>query len=503
MSIYLGKREVRLMSLGAGHTSGDIVAWVPDAEVMFSGDLIEYHSACYCGDAHLREWPTTLNEIRAFNPKAIAPGRGDALKGLATARDAIAMTRDFVTTLYGAAEASVAKGRSLKESMAATREVMDPKFQRLCHLRALPAVQRLARVRRGFRDRRSRDLDRQARPGNVGRPARRRMTMNINTSPDTIVRSSAQITPGYMSGFGNSFETEALPGALPVGRNSPQRCAYGLYAEQLSGSPFTAPRGTNERSWLYRIRPSVKHSGRFAKVDAGLWRTAPCHEYELPIAQLRWDPAPIPKDDKTFLQGVQTMTTAGDANTQAGMAAHVYLITKSMVDQHFYNADGEMMFVAQQGNLRLVTEFGRIDIEPGEIAVIPRGVKFRVEIPEWPGARLSLRELRRRLHAAGARPDRRQLPRQFARLPHAGRRVRRQGHADRAVREMGRLAVQDHAAAFADRRGGLARQLRALQIRSAHVLAGRRHRLRPSRSLDFHGADLAVGDRRAPRISTS
>ena len=102
------------------------------------------------------------------------------------------------------------------------------------------------------------------------------------------------------------------------------------------------------------------------------------------VEQLRWDPAPIPKEDMTFLQGVQTMTTAGDANTQAGMAAHVYLITKSMVDQHFYNADGEMMFVAQQGNLRLVTEFGRIDIEPGEIAVIPRGVKFRVEIPSGP-----------------------------------------------------------------------------------------------------------------------
>jgi homogentisate 1,2-dioxygenase len=208
--------------------------------------------------------------------------------------------------------------------------------------------------------------------------------MNINTSPDTISRSSVQITPGYMSGFGNSFETEALPGALPVGRNSPQRCAYGLYAEQLSGSPFTAPRGANERSGLYRIRPSVKHSGRFTKVDMGFWRTAPCHEYELPIAQLRWDPAPLPKGDVTFLQGVHTMTTAGDANTQGGMAAHMYLITKSMVDQNFYNADGELMFVPQQGNLRLVTEFGRIDIEPGEIAVIPRGVKFRVEIPNGP-----------------------------------------------------------------------------------------------------------------------
>jgi glyoxylase-like metal-dependent hydrolase (beta-lactamase superfamily II) len=129
MSIYLGEREVRLLQLGMGHTSGDIVAWVPDADVMFSGDLIEYHSACYCGDAYLREWPATLNEIRDFNPKAIAPGRGDALKGATTVREAIAMTRDFVTTLFGAAEVSVAKGRSLKDCMAAAREVMDPKFE--------------------------------------------------------------------------------------------------------------------------------------------------------------------------------------------------------------------------------------------------------------------------------------------------------------------------------------------------------------------------------------
>src|SRR5215831_15068034 len=189
--------------------------------------------------------------------------------------------------------------------------------------------------------------------------------MNINTSPDKITQSSVHVTPGYMSGFRNSFETESLPGALPIGRNSPQRAAYGLYAEQLSGSPFTAPRGTNERSWLYRIRPSVKHSGRFVKLDAGLWRSAPCHEYDLPIAQLRWNPTPIPKQEMTFLQGVQTMTTAGDVNTQAGMAAHVLLITKSMVDQHFYNADGEMLFVAQQGNLRFITEFGRVEIPNG------------------------------------------------------------------------------------------------------------------------------------------
>jgi glyoxylase-like metal-dependent hydrolase (beta-lactamase superfamily II) len=128
MTLYLGKREVKLLQLGAGHTSGDIVAWVPDAGVMFTGDLIEYHSACYCGDAHLRAWPHTLNSIREFNPKAVAPGRGDALSSRQMVNEALAMTRDFVSTLYGVAELNVAKGRALKDSFAATREAMDPKF---------------------------------------------------------------------------------------------------------------------------------------------------------------------------------------------------------------------------------------------------------------------------------------------------------------------------------------------------------------------------------------
>ena len=128
MTVFLGKRRVDIMAIGAGHTSGDIVAFVPDAQVMFSGDLVEYHSACYCGDAHLREWPQTLDAIRTFDPRALVPGRGDALVGQATVREAIAMTRDFVQTLYGAAEMSVAKGRSLQETFQATREVMDPKF---------------------------------------------------------------------------------------------------------------------------------------------------------------------------------------------------------------------------------------------------------------------------------------------------------------------------------------------------------------------------------------
>ena len=128
LTVFLGKREVKLYHLGAGHTAGDIVAWVPDAEVMFSGDLVEFHSACYCGDAHLRDWPGTLDMIRGFDPKALVPGRGDALTNRATVHEAIAMTRDFVSSLYTTAELSVARGRSLKETYREARAVMDPKF---------------------------------------------------------------------------------------------------------------------------------------------------------------------------------------------------------------------------------------------------------------------------------------------------------------------------------------------------------------------------------------
>jgi homogentisate 1,2-dioxygenase len=192
------------------------------------------------------------------------------------------------------------------------------------------------------------------------------------------------ITPGYMSGFGNGFETEALPGALPIGRNSPQKCAYGLYAEQLSGSPFTAPRASNERSWLYRIRPTVAHIGAFTRADAGLWRTAPCDEADTPIAPLRWDPIPLPDAPLSFVDGIRTITTAGDARAQCGMGVHVYLATRPMRDEYFYNADGELLIVPQEGALRLWTEFGIIDIEPGECAIVPRGVKMRVELPQGP-----------------------------------------------------------------------------------------------------------------------
>jgi homogentisate 1,2-dioxygenase len=191
--------------------------------------------------------------------------------------------------------------------------------------------------------------------------------------------------PRYMSGFGNSFETESLPGALPVGRNSPQKCNYGLYAEQLSGSPFTAPQATNQRSWLYRIRPSVKHSGRYAKVDKRFLRSAPCREEsELAIGQMRWSPVPIPDQDVSFVEGLCTVTTAGDVDTQVGMAAHLLFVTRSMTNEYFFNADGELLIVAQENRLRFRTEFGVIEIEPGEICIIPRGVIFRTELIDGP-----------------------------------------------------------------------------------------------------------------------
>jgi len=189
----------------------------------------------------------------------------------------------------------------------------------------------------------------------------------------------------YMPGFGNDFETETLAGSLPQGMNSPQRPAYGLYAEQLSGSPFTAPRGTNERSWLYRIRPSVKHHGRFKATGFPMWKTAPANDdHQLAIGQLRWDPTPMPNEATDFLAGIRTMTTAGDAVGQSGMAAHVYVANVDMVDDHFFNADGELLVVPQEGGVRFMTEMGVMEVMPGEICIIPRGLTFKVELMNGP-----------------------------------------------------------------------------------------------------------------------
>ncbi len=201
----------------------------------------------------------------------------------------------------------------------------------------------------------------------------------------TATLSPTGQTFGYMPGFGNDFETEALPGALPQGQNSPQRCNYGLYGEQLSGTAFTAPSHQNERTWCYRIRPSVQHVGRFRRTHLPYWKSAP---HLLPdvvsLGQYRWDPAPHAQAPQTWITGMRTMTTAGDVNVQLGMAAHVYSVTSSMVDEYFYSADSEMLIVPQAGRLRFCTELGVIELAPQEIAILPRGLVYRVELIEGP-----------------------------------------------------------------------------------------------------------------------
>lgn len=192
-----------------------------------------------------------------------------------------------------------------------------------------------------------------------------------------------------MPGFGNDFESEAVADALPQGRNSPQKCAHGLYAEQLSGSPFTAPRSTNERSWLYRIRPSVRHTGRFARIEMPVWRTAPdtYHDnlphdlpHDLPLGQYRWNPLPLPTARTDFIDGVHTMTSTGDVRQHVGMATHIYACNDSMTDRVLLNADAEMMIVPEHGEIIIFTEMGRMRVPPGHIAVIPRGMMSKIEV---------------------------------------------------------------------------------------------------------------------------
>jgi homogentisate 1,2-dioxygenase len=211
------------------------------------------------------------------------------------------------------------------------------------------------------------------------------MTMTTHSLPQGMIRAAhtTGTTTGYMPGWGNDFETEALPGALPQGQNSPQKCAYGLYAEQLSGSAFTKPHP--ERTWCYRIRPSVKHVTRFRRTDVPLWKSAPHILPDLTsLGQYRWDPVPHATEPLTWITGMRTVTTAGDVNTQTGMAAHVYLVTQSMQDAYFSSADGELLVVPQEGRLRFCTELGVIDLEPKEIAILPRGLVYRVEVLEGP-----------------------------------------------------------------------------------------------------------------------
>ncbi|RED16571.1 homogentisate 1,2-dioxygenase [Parasphingopyxis lamellibrachiae] len=186
----------------------------------------------------------------------------------------------------------------------------------------------------------------------------------------------------YQSGFGNEFATEAVAGALPEGRNSPQRPAFGLYAEQLSGTAFTVPRDRNLRSWLYRMRPSAMHD-RFEPYRGGeRIETAPISGVTFEPNRLRWDPLPTPEAELDWVDGLVTWAGNGAADSQAGIGIHLYAANRSMEGRAFFNADGEMLIVPQMGALRIVTEMGVLDVAPNEIAVIPRGLKFRVDLTD-------------------------------------------------------------------------------------------------------------------------
>ena len=186
---------------------------------------------------------------------------------------------------------------------------------------------------------------------------------------------------GYQTGFGNEFATEAIEGALPQGQNSPQRAPLGLYAEQLSGTAFTTPRATNRRTWTYRMRPSAVHKP-FRQIGNGLLGSAPITDQTPAPNQLRWDPLSMPAVPADFIDGLMTMAACGDVGTQTGTAVHIYACNRSMNERFLYNADGEMLLVPEKGRLEVHTELGRIYVAPGEICVLPRGVKFRIELPD-------------------------------------------------------------------------------------------------------------------------
>jgi homogentisate 1,2-dioxygenase len=186
------------------------------------------------------------------------------------------------------------------------------------------------------------------------------------------------MTPDYQSGFGNEHASEARAGALPVGQNSPQRPPLGLYAEQLSGTAFTAPRGSARRSWLYRLRPSAEHAA-FRRIDARLLESGPFTEPPTPN-RLRWDAPAMPTAPTDFVDGLTTLAGNGSPQHASGMAVHLYFANRSMVDRVFYDADGELVVVPQAGRLRIVTELGVLALAPGEIALLPRGMRFRVEL---------------------------------------------------------------------------------------------------------------------------
>ena len=294
----------------------------------------------------------------------------------------------------------------------------------------------------------------------------------------------------YASGFGNEFATEAVAGALPAG---PQLAAAGAPrpVRRAAQRDRVHPAARRQpRSWVYRILPSAKHPA-FRRIDN---KNLKRH----PVRRARAGPEPAalgPAAAARRATGSRTSSTAcspsaatATARTRAGMAVHLYAANASMRDRYFVDSDGELLFVPELGAVILHTELGPLRVSPGEIAVVPRGIRFRVELTDDVRPRLPVRELRRRLHPARARPDRRQRPGQRARLPVPARRLRGARPHRPGGEQVRRQPVGGGLRPLAARRGGLARELRAVQVRHGQLHGDRHDQLRPPGPVDLHRA---------------
>lgn len=194
----------------------------------------------------------------------------------------------------------------------------------------------------------------------------------------------------YQVGFGNRFSSEAVPGTLPLGRNTPQKCKYDLFSEQLNGTPFVSARSSQFHAWFYRIRPSVGHRP--------LRKSSAAHDIEATFSKLNtnttfspsdqsWGKFSLPKDSESidFIQGLKTIGGHGDALNREGLAVHIYTANRSMWKTAFCNNDGDFLIMPEEGRLDIQTEFGNIMVRPGELVVIQAGIKFKVKLPDGVG----------------------------------------------------------------------------------------------------------------------
>ena len=301
---------------------------------------------------------------------------------------------------------------------------------------------------------------------------------------------------GYQSGFGNEFATEALAGALPQGQNAPQHAPLGLYTEQISGTAFTAPRALNRRTWSYRIRPSVMHEPYVEFAYPTLMRSGPFNEMPTPPNQMRWNPLPIPAERTDFVEGMVTLGGNGDPSLQDGMAVHLYIANASMHDRFFYNADGEMLILPQDGRLLLRTELGILGVAPGELAVIPRGIKLRVELPDGTGRGYICENYGQTFRLPELGPiGANGLANSRDFLTPVAAYEDREGSFEVIAKFLGRVvACGDRS--LAPRCGCVAWELHPVQVRYGALQLHQHGELRSSRSVDLHRADRSFGNAR-------